>query len=95
MYLYIYIIYIYTYIYKYISSWHIFMARSRFSNSRLKEELFLHCYVRFSCVPIYIFDFHHKQYASNWKDFTFVKFTTQLFCGADESLKDETRLLLL
>ena len=36
-----------------------------------------------------------KQCASNQKDFTSVKFTTQLFSSADESLKDETRLLLL
>ena len=36
-----------------------------------------------------------KQCASNQKDFTSVKFTTQLFSSADESLKDETPLLLL
>ena len=28
------------------------------------------------------------------KDFSYVKFTTQLFSSTDEPLKDETRLLL-
>ena len=28
------------------------------------------------------------------EDFTYVKFTTQLFSSTDEPLKDETRLLL-
>ena len=68
-----------------------FMARSRVSKSRLKAELCFHC----SCVAIYIFGFHHKQCASNYKDFAFVKVTNQLFSSADESLKDEARLLLL
>ena len=50
--------------------------------------------MHFACFPIYIFGFSHTQCASNKKDFTFVKFTTQIFNSADESLKDETRLLL-
>ena len=31
--------------------------------------------------------FHHKQCASDLKDFTFVKIITQMFSSADESLK--------
>ena len=56
---------------------YIFMARSRVSKSCLKAELCFHHYVYFACVPIYVFSFHHKQCSSDWKDFTFVKFTTQ------------------
>ena len=33
----------------------IFMARSRVSKSHLKGDLCFHCYVHFSCVPIYIY----------------------------------------
>ena len=57
-------------------------------------ELCFHHLVHFDFVPIYIFGFHHKQCASDQKDSTFVKFISQLFSCADESLKDETRLLL-
>ena len=58
-------------------------------------ELYFHCFLHFDCVPVYIFGFHHKQWASDQKDFTSVKFTSQLLSSADESLKDETHLLLL
>ena len=43
---------------------------------------------------ICIFAFHHKQCASNKKNFTFVKLTTQMFSNTDESLKDEAPVLL-
>ena len=52
---------------------------------------FVHC----DCVLIYIFIFHHRQCASDWKDFTFVKFTFQLFSSTDKSLKDEMHLLYI
>ena len=58
-------------------------------------ELCFHRFVHFDCVPIYIFGSHHKQCASDKKDFTFVKFTSQMFSSADKFLKDETRELLL
>ena len=48
----------------------------------------------YSNIPIYIFSFHHKQYASDQEDFTFVKKTTEVFSSADEFIKGETRLLL-
>ena len=54
-----------------------------------------HRYVHFTCVSIYIFSFYQKQCASNQKDLTFVKFTTQLFSSIDQSLKGEIHLLLL
>ena len=44
---------------------------------------------------IFIFGFQHKQYASDYKDVTFVGVTFQMFSSADDSLKDEPRLLLL
>ena len=34
-------------------------------------------------------DFHHKHCDSDYKDFTFVKFTSQMFSSPDESLKDK------
>ena len=54
-----------------------------------------HRYVHFTCVSIYIFSFYQKQCASNQKDLTFAKFTTQLFSSIDQSLKGEIHLLLL
>ena len=42
-----------------------FMTRSRVFQSRLRAELCFHRYVHFSCAPIYIFGFHHKQCASD------------------------------
>ena len=76
---------------------HIFMAMARniVYKGCLMAELCLHRFVRFECVLIYIFGFHHKQCASNLKDFIFVKFTSHLFSSTGESLKDETRVLLL
>ena len=68
------------------------MARNRVSKSCLMPELCFHHFVQFHCVPTYIFGFHHRQYASNQKDFTFVKFTSQLFSSANETLKDKTHL---
>ena len=74
---------------------HIFMMKNRVSKSCLMAELCFYHFVHFDCVPIYIFDFHHKQCASDYKDFIFVKFTSQFFISTDESLKDEMCLLLL
>ena len=53
------------------------------------SELCFHHFVHFDCFLIYIFSFHHKQCASDQKDFIFVK----LFSSADESLKYETHLV--
>ena len=90
---------LYTFVFTHITSVvkpvHIFMARSRVSKSPLKAELFYYRYVHFSSVPIYIFGFRHKWCASDQKEFAHVRFTNQLFSSADESLKDETHLLLL
>ena len=60
----------------------------------------MHClphrrFVHFHCVSIYIFGFHNNQCASDYKDFTFVKFNCQLFSSADDSLKNEAPLPLL
>ena len=79
-----------TFIYIYMGkSVHIFIAKNRISISCLMTELCFHRFVRFDCFPIYIFGFHHKQCASGQKDFTFVKFNSQLFSSANESLKNE------
>lgn len=51
--------------------------------------------MHFGCIPIYISGFHHKQCVSDGKDLTFLSFPSQMFISDDESLKDETRLLLL
>ena len=88
-------VHVFTHITFVVKPVHILMARGRVSKSRLKAELCFHRFVHFACFPIYVFGFHHKKCASDKKDFTFVKFTTQLLSSADESLKDETRLLLL
>ena len=74
---------------------YIFMTRNRVSKSCLMAEFCFHRFVYFNGVPICIFDFHHKQCASDSKDFISVKFTSQLFSDGDESLKDEKRLLLI
>ena len=58
-------------------------------------KLCFYRFVDFHCVLIYVFCFHHKQRASDYKNFSFLRFTSQLFSSADESLKDETRLPLL
>ena len=65
------------------------------SKTVLKDELCPHRYVHFACVPIYIFGLHHKQCDSGYKDFTFVKFTTQFLVALMSPVKNETRLLLL
>ena len=46
----------------------------------LMAGLCFYRFVHFACVPIYIFGFHHKQYAN----FTFVKFITKMFNSANE-----------
>ena len=84
MYTYIYIYITYRYIYIYIIYIYIYIYIYIGTQSNTQND-----------VPINIFGFHHKQCASDYKDFTFVKFTSQLFSSTDESLKDETRLLLL
>ena len=56
---------------------HFFTARTEIQKAVLKAELCFHRYVHFACVPIYIFGLHHKQCASDQKDFTFVKFASQ------------------
>ena len=58
-------------------------------------KLCFYRFVDFHCVLIYVFCFHHRQRASDYKNFSFLRFTSQLFSSADESLKDETRLPLL
>ena len=64
-------------------------------NNCLMAWLCFHRFAHFDFVPTYTFVFNHKQCASDKEDFTFVKFNSQLFSNADESLKDKTRLLLL
>lgn len=64
-----------------------------------KERSFYKTYSVFivMCILLvfqYIFSFHNKQCAGDWKDFTFVKFTTNCLCGAKDLLKDQTRLKL-
>lgn len=54
---------------------HIFMAKNRASENCLITEL---CFHHFGCVPIYISGFHYKQFASNYKNFTFVGFSSQM-----------------
>ena len=49
-------------------------ANNNFDN----KKVCFHSYLHFAYVPIYTFGFHHKQCANDYKDFTFVKFTTQL-----------------
>ena len=44
---------------------HILMAKNRVSKSCLMAELYFHCFLHFDCVPVYIFGFHHKQWASD------------------------------
>ena len=58
----------------------------RVSKSCLMGELCFHHFVHFDCFLIYIFSSHHKQCASNQKDFTFMKFTSQFFSSADETV---------
>ena len=43
--------------------------------------------VNTTCVPIYIFGLHHKQCASDQKDFTFEKFNTQLLVALMSPLR--------
>ena len=78
-----------------VKSVHIFMVRNKVSKSCLMVELCLHRFVHFDWAPIYIFGFHQQQCASLQKNFTFVKFTSELFRSADDLLKDEMCLLLL
>ena len=47
-----------------LKSVRIFTARSRVSKSCLMAELYFYRFVKFGCVLIYIFGFHHKQCAS-------------------------------
>ena len=58
---------------------HIFMVRSRVTKSCSMADLCFHCFLHFGYVLIYIF----------------VRFTSQIISSVDESLKDETRLLML
>ena len=57
---------------------YIFLARNRISKSYLMADVYFHRFVHFGCVVIYVFSFHHKQCPDNSKDFTFVKFTSQI-----------------
>ena len=43
--------------------------------------------VQFGRLQTYIFGMPHKQFADNYKDFTFVKFTSQFFSRTDESFR--------
>ena len=36
-----------------------------YGKEKIKAELCFHCFQHFACVRIYIFDFHHKQCASD------------------------------
>ena len=74
---------------------HMVMDSNRVSKSCSMAEICFHLFVHFGCALIYIFCFYQKQYASQKKDFTFVKFICQMFSSADESLKSKTCLLLL
>ena len=65
------------------------------THKSVMAELCFHFFVYFVCVPINIFGSHHKECDSNQKDFTFVKFTSQMFSSADESLMIKTCLLML
>ena len=58
---------------------HIFMVRSRVTKSCSMADLCFHCFLHFGYVLIYIF----------------VRFTSQIISSVDESLKDETHLLML
>ena len=58
-----------------------------FLKATLKTEFCFHRYVHFACTPIYMFGLHHKQCASDLKDFTFVKFTTQLLVALMSPLR--------
>ena len=44
---------------------HIGTARIRASKNCLMTELCFYYFLHFDCVPIYLFDFHHKQCASD------------------------------
>ena len=85
---------VFVYITSVVESMHIFMARNRAFESCLMSELCFYSFAHFDCVLIYIFRNYHKQCVSNYNDLALGKFTSQLFSNADESLKDETRLLL-
>ena len=84
--------FVFTHIASVVGPVHTFMEGSRVSKGRLKGELCFHCYVRFSCVPIYSFGFRHKQCASDQKDFTFAKFSSWWFSDADGSFRGGGRL---
>ena len=86
---------VFTHITPVVKPMHIFMMKNKVPKSCLTAELCFQFLVNCDCVPIYIFGFHHKQCTSDNKVFTFSKFTSQLFSSTDDSLKDETRLLLL
>ena len=73
---------------------HILMERNRVSKSCVMVELCFHRVLYFDCVAIYIFGFHHKQCACHEKGLTFMTFASQLISQVEESLKDETRLLM-
>ena len=74
---------------------YIYMAESKASKRHIINELWFHRFVHFGCLPIFIFGFHHKHCDSNYKDFTFVRLTSQMFSSNDEPLKAESQLLLL
>ena len=87
--------FVFTHITSVVKPVHIFMTGGRVSKSHLKAEISFHGYVHYIYPSLYIFSFHHKQCAIDYKDFTYMKFTTQLFSSFDESVKDETPLPLL
>lgn len=64
---------------------HIFLVKSRVSTSCLMVELCLLRFMHFGCVLVYIFNFHHKRWAGDWEDFTFVKFISYMFSSSDDA----------
>ena len=58
-------------------------------------ELCFNFFVHFNFVSIYISGFHHRQCASDSKNFTFLKFICQMCSSANEFLKDKTCLQLV
>ena len=69
------------------------LERNSVSKSYSEAEICFYLFAHLGCVPLYIFAFRIKESDTNWKDFTFLKLTFQLFKlfnNVDEMVKDET-----
>ena len=77
-----------------VKSEHIFMARKRAFKSCLMTEFCFHRFVHFCCVWK-VFSFYQQQCASNWEEFTVVRFIFQILRSTNGTIKNETRLKLL